>query len=102
MEMLRTRNTETKAILATMKVPVTELTTLDKPVALRFAELVSEMYIILLPHDLTKFIMEIRQLRILIGGMFRTNLNPLKSMINVNLPQSTLNLKEKGKRMEEE
>ncbi|KAF3627241.1 hypothetical protein FXO38_28863 [Capsicum annuum] len=49
---------------------------------------VSEMWIILLTKTLTKFIMEVSQPSILTGGMFKTILNPLKSMINVNLPQS--------------
>lgn len=34
--------------------------------------------------------------------MYMTSLNPLKSMINLNLPQTTSNQKDKGERMVEE
>lgn len=87
-----------EAILATMKVPVTEVTTLDKPIALKFAELVSKIWIILLLWNLTKFIIDTRLQSILIGRMVKTSLNPLKLMINVHEPTAnSVNQKDKGK-----
>ncbi|KAF3676106.1 hypothetical protein FXO38_04470 [Capsicum annuum] len=65
--------------------------------ALRFGELVSEMWIVLLPLNLTKFTMKFNQPSVLTGGIFKTTPNPLKSMINVNLPQSSLKPLDKGR-----
>lgn len=73
-------------ILASMKIPIIEATTLDKPIALNFAELVSEMWLVLLSKTLTKLTMEIKLPRILTGGIFVTSLFPIRSMVNMNLP----------------
>lgn len=60
MEILRESNRGMENILSTLKVPQTKVVNLVKPIKHLFEELMSKLFIVLLPHDLNKFNLEIK------------------------------------------
>lgn len=59
MEILKENNREMEIILASLKVPRTDVITLEKTLTLKFKDLISQVTIVFLPQDLTLFNLEI-------------------------------------------
>lgn len=96
---MRTIKKEIKDLLASLRVPIIEATTLERPLTLEFTNLIYEMVIVLLPRDLGKLKVDIRPPNPMTENYFMVKMRSLSKKRKKPDGPSSFFTHEKGKKV---